>query len=354
MASPTSRLLELLELLQTRPLTTGREIADRLGIDARTARRYVGVLQELGIPVEGQRGVGGGYRIRPGLPAAAVDARATRRRSSSCSGCSRPVAPGRTALPRRSTARSRRSTACCRRRFAGRWRRWRRRSASRRSRGSAPADAACGAPARRRDPPPPAGAHRLSHVRRRRVGARGQPVRPRRPPRPLVPRRARPPARRPAHLPGRPDRGGRQLVDTAALAPPADFDPVEHVTRSLASVPWKWEVEVLLDLTVRRGGAAHPADAGRARRRSRRHAAADARRLARLDGDRPRRARLRLHDPAAGRAAGERPCARGAAGGATSASRGRRRSPGCSRPARGGEASASTTSGRPRTQLTPM
>src|ERR1044072_896384 len=66
MASPTSRLLELLELLQTRPLTTGREIADRLGIDARTARRYVTVLQELGIPVEGQRGVGGGYRIRPG------------------------------------------------------------------------------------------------------------------------------------------------------------------------------------------------------------------------------------------------------------------------------------------------
>ena len=66
MASPTSRLLELLELLQARPLMTGREIADQLGIDARTARRYIGVLQELGIPVEGQRGVGGGYRIRPG------------------------------------------------------------------------------------------------------------------------------------------------------------------------------------------------------------------------------------------------------------------------------------------------
>jgi predicted DNA-binding transcriptional regulator YafY len=66
MGSPTSRLLELLELLQTRPLTTGREIADQLGVDARTARRYIGVLQELGIPIEGQRGVGGGYRIRPG------------------------------------------------------------------------------------------------------------------------------------------------------------------------------------------------------------------------------------------------------------------------------------------------
>jgi predicted DNA-binding transcriptional regulator YafY len=65
--SPTSRLLELLELLQTRPLTTGREIADRLGIDRRTVRRYVAALQGLGIPVEGARGVGGGYRIRPGF-----------------------------------------------------------------------------------------------------------------------------------------------------------------------------------------------------------------------------------------------------------------------------------------------
>jgi predicted DNA-binding transcriptional regulator YafY len=64
--SPTARLLELLELLQAQPLTTGREIADRLGVDGRTARRYVAALQELGIPVEGQRGVGGGYRILPG------------------------------------------------------------------------------------------------------------------------------------------------------------------------------------------------------------------------------------------------------------------------------------------------
>ena len=66
MLTPTARLLELLELLQTQTLTTGREIADRLGIDPRTARRYIAALQALGIPVEGQRGVGGGYRIRPG------------------------------------------------------------------------------------------------------------------------------------------------------------------------------------------------------------------------------------------------------------------------------------------------
>jgi predicted DNA-binding transcriptional regulator YafY len=64
--TPTARLLELLELLQARPLITGREISDRLEIDARTVRRYVEALQRLGIPVEGQRGVGGGYRIRPG------------------------------------------------------------------------------------------------------------------------------------------------------------------------------------------------------------------------------------------------------------------------------------------------
>jgi predicted DNA-binding transcriptional regulator YafY len=66
MQTPTARLLELLELLQARPLTTGREIAEQLEIDGRTVRRYVAALQALEIPVEGQRGVGGGYRVRPG------------------------------------------------------------------------------------------------------------------------------------------------------------------------------------------------------------------------------------------------------------------------------------------------
>lgn len=66
MPSPTSRLLELLELLQTQPLATGRELADRLRVDRRTVRRDVAALQRLGIPIEGERGVGGGYRLRPG------------------------------------------------------------------------------------------------------------------------------------------------------------------------------------------------------------------------------------------------------------------------------------------------
>ena len=66
MPSPASRLLEILELLQSRPVVSGREIADHLTVDGRTVRRYIDNLQELGIPVEGQRGVGGGYRLRPG------------------------------------------------------------------------------------------------------------------------------------------------------------------------------------------------------------------------------------------------------------------------------------------------
>jgi predicted DNA-binding transcriptional regulator YafY len=73
--TPTARLLELLELLQTQTLTTGTEIADRLRVDRRTVRRYISALHELGIPIEGQRGVGGGYRIRPGyrLPPLMLD-----------------------------------------------------------------------------------------------------------------------------------------------------------------------------------------------------------------------------------------------------------------------------------------
>jgi predicted DNA-binding transcriptional regulator YafY len=73
--TPTARLLDLLELLQTKTLTTGTEISDRLRIDRRTVRRYIAALQELGIPIEGQRGVGGGYRIRPGyrLPPLMLD-----------------------------------------------------------------------------------------------------------------------------------------------------------------------------------------------------------------------------------------------------------------------------------------
>ncbi len=49
----TARLLTVLKLLQARKMT-GAEIARRLEVDARTVRRYVASLQEMGIPVEGE------------------------------------------------------------------------------------------------------------------------------------------------------------------------------------------------------------------------------------------------------------------------------------------------------------
>ncbi len=61
-----SRLLEFLEVLQNRPFVTGAELARDLGVDVRTVRRYVAAVQELGFPVEGERGPAGGYRLKPG------------------------------------------------------------------------------------------------------------------------------------------------------------------------------------------------------------------------------------------------------------------------------------------------
>jgi predicted DNA-binding transcriptional regulator YafY len=36
------------------------------------------------------------------------------------------------------------------------------------------------------------------------------------------------------------------ITGTAALGAPAGFDPVTYISRSLARVPWPWQVEVLL------------------------------------------------------------------------------------------------------------
>jgi predicted DNA-binding transcriptional regulator YafY len=66
MYHPTTRVLTVLELLQSRARMSGPELAARLEVDVRTVRRYVLMLQELGIPVEGGRGRYGAYRLRPG------------------------------------------------------------------------------------------------------------------------------------------------------------------------------------------------------------------------------------------------------------------------------------------------
>jgi predicted DNA-binding transcriptional regulator YafY len=65
-ASPTARALRTLEILQTRPGATADELAERLGVTERAARRYVAILREAGIPVESSRGPYGGYRLGRG------------------------------------------------------------------------------------------------------------------------------------------------------------------------------------------------------------------------------------------------------------------------------------------------
>lgn len=66
MYSPTTRLLTLLELLQSYKQMSGTEIARRLQVDARTVRRYIVMLQDMGIPVEAERGPYGAYALQRG------------------------------------------------------------------------------------------------------------------------------------------------------------------------------------------------------------------------------------------------------------------------------------------------
>ena len=234
-------------MLQAQPLTTGREIARRLEIDARTVRRYVAALQALDIPVEGQRGVGGGYRVRPGyrLPplmlsddeAVAVvlgliGARGLR--SSGCRTRGRRAGqdPAGAAYPAAHTGRG-----------AGA--------------GAGFTAAPSGAPV--------AGAVALARAdairRRRRVrfayrSFSGEPSRREVSPYGLVVHAGR--WYLAAHDHGREDlrtfrvdRATGVAVAREAARPPDDgFDAVAHVSLSLARVPWTWEVEVLLHFTL--------------------------------------------------------------------------------------------------------
>jgi len=256
--TPTARLLELLELLQAQPLITGREIADQLGVDRRTARRYVAALQDLGIPIEGQRGVGGGYRIRPGYrlpPLMLTDDEAV------------VVALGTLAAGRLGLAGSPESVdgalAKIHRVLPDGLRR--RVEAleetldfTASTRGSAPvggdlvlllADA-------------------IRRRRRLRMAYRsyaGEETERELSPLGLVVHTGR--WYLAAHDHGRDDlrtfRVDRirrpALAEDSALAPPAGFDAVAYVSTSLARTPWRWEVEVLLDLSLEEAARRVPA-----------------------------------------------------------------------------------------------
>lgn len=72
---PTARALRLLDLLQSRPVWSGTELADRLGVTTRSVRRDVERLRELGYPVRAEHGSGGGYQLGAGrrLPPLLLD-----------------------------------------------------------------------------------------------------------------------------------------------------------------------------------------------------------------------------------------------------------------------------------------
>ena len=67
MSRPTTRVLAVLELLQTHGRMSGSELAHRLEVDPRTVRRYIVLLEELGIPITAERGRDGAYMLVAGF-----------------------------------------------------------------------------------------------------------------------------------------------------------------------------------------------------------------------------------------------------------------------------------------------
>jgi predicted DNA-binding transcriptional regulator YafY len=259
--SPASRLLALLESLQARPVVTGRELAEQLGIDVRTLRRYVAALQELGIPIEGQRGVGGGYRMRPGfrLPplmlsddeaVVVVLGLAAARRLGLDTGDA--AAEGALAKIHRVLPTHLRSRV-----------------------EALEAALAFTEAATRAAPVPGEAVLALADAIRRRKRVRfryrsfsGAVSNRELSPHGLVVHEGRWYLAAHDHGRGglrtfRVDRMTRiEASEDSALAPPADFDAVAYVSSSLASVPWAWEVEVALDVPAARAAERIPATLG--------------------------------------------------------------------------------------------
>ncbi len=76
MAQTTSRVLQLLGLLQSRRVWSGPDLAERLGVTTRSVRRDIERLRDLGYPVHASTGHGGGYQLGAGaaLPPLLLDA----------------------------------------------------------------------------------------------------------------------------------------------------------------------------------------------------------------------------------------------------------------------------------------
>jgi predicted DNA-binding transcriptional regulator YafY len=66
MYHPTTRVLAVLALLQAHGRMTGAQLAQRLEVNIRTLRRYITMLQDLGIPIVAERGRTGSYELTAG------------------------------------------------------------------------------------------------------------------------------------------------------------------------------------------------------------------------------------------------------------------------------------------------
>jgi predicted DNA-binding transcriptional regulator YafY len=211
-------------------------------VTERTIRRYAVALHDIGIPVDGQPGVGGGYRLRAGSrlpPLMLSDGEAT------------AVALGLVIAERRGIAAGdalAKITRVLPERLARRIERLRDVSL-------------LGEP----ESAPPASGETLlviaEAVRRRRsleidyTRADGTPSSRAIDPLGLVARRGRwyVPARDRASCElrtFRADRIGRATIGEPAAPPEPGFDPAAHVVRMLARLPYEWQIEVYLDAPI--------------------------------------------------------------------------------------------------------
>jgi predicted DNA-binding transcriptional regulator YafY len=244
---PTTRVLAMLELLQARRQLSASELAAGLGVDQRTVRRYALRLADLGIPVTAERGRYGGYRLLPGyrLPplmltddeaaAVVIGLMAAERLGQPVAGITTALAKIQRVLP---AALSERVGAL--RQTLG-FTQHQRKPAVAADTGVVLTLATA--------------ASQHQRVRLRYRSHADQDSERDLDPYGLVLHSGR------WYVTGRDgksgelrtfrvDRVSEALLSGVSFDPPADFDPVQHVTRSLAAVPYAHEIEVVLATTL--------------------------------------------------------------------------------------------------------
>src|SRR5210317_2281648 len=63
MANVATRLISIILMLQSRGTLKATELAAELGVSERTIHRYMGMLDEMGIPIYAERGPYGGFSL---------------------------------------------------------------------------------------------------------------------------------------------------------------------------------------------------------------------------------------------------------------------------------------------------